>query len=193
MNRELFFTTLAPKLTAADLSNVQDAYWMAKEGHRPQVRRLTGERYVNHVIRVTWIAAVDFGYCDKDTIVTGLLHDTIEDTWVPQGIIVNAFGQRVYRGMLALSKEIPSVNQITGEVISRAKLSTDAYYEKLMNEELFIRVVKVADRIDNLTDLPTWEPARREKYTIETEKYVLPLARKTDLRMAAKIEEKLAA
>jgi (p)ppGpp synthase/HD superfamily hydrolase len=191
MNRETFFKTLADKLKVDELTYVQRMYWLVKDAHRRQSRRLTGERYFEHVRRVSLDLAVTYGYWDAMTIAEGLGHDLIEDTFVLPSIIVDLFGQELYDDILSLSKDLPSFNPITGHMIARAKVKDDSYYQSLAIVRVRPRRVKGCDRIDNLADLAAWEPARREKYIIETRTKVLPIVLDTDIRMAAEIERRL--
>lgn len=191
MDRDTYFKILAEKLKADELAYVQRMYWLVKDAHRRQSRRLTGERYFEHVRRVSLDLAVTYGYWDAMTIAEGLGHDLIEDTFVLPSVIVDLFGQELYDDILSLSKELPSFNPITGQMIVRAKVKDEIYYSSLAIARVRPRRVKGCDRIDNLTDLIAWEPARRDKYIIETETNVLPIIEATDLRMAAEIRRKL--
>lgn len=175
MDRDTFFRGMAEHLPAYDLPGVQMAYWLAKEGHRPQVRRLTGERYFEHVRRVSWMVVVKFRYRFGSIASLALLHDVIEDTFTPAQVIPCLFGSAMYRNAMALSKEFPSYDMMTGEVIGRAKKNDDEYYAGLEIADPLVRIVKGADRCDNLVDLPSWEPARKQKYITETETRILPL------------------
>lgn len=192
MNRKIYFTTIADLIPADGLQYVQNAYYIVKDGHRKQSRRLTGERYFEHVRRVSWAVGVTFGYHDPHKIAMALLHDVIEDTYIPSSIIVNLFGRRMYEDIMFLSKEVPSFNMITGELIGRAKINDDSYYETLMVAPESPRIVKGCDRIDNLEDLPSWEESRRNKYIAETNNRIMPIVNITDVRMAKVIQEKLA-
>jgi (p)ppGpp synthase/HD superfamily hydrolase len=191
MDRSLYFSTLADRLNSDELQYVQRAYWLVKEAHRRQKRRLTGERFFEHLRRVSFLATVDYGYCDGETAALGLLHDVVEDTFVPQTVLVNLFGQQMYGWVLDTSKEIPTFHPVTGKLIARAKLDEAAFYQNLMTAHKKPRVVKGCDRVDNLKDLSQWEPARRDKYIIETNTYHLPLAFQTDVRIANEIEKRL--
>jgi (p)ppGpp synthase/HD superfamily hydrolase len=169
------------------------AYWLVKDAHRKQSRRMTGERYFEHVRRVSYMAGIEYGYNDAHTIALGLLHDVIEDTTVPTAAIVNLFGTKMYQDILILSKDLPVFDPITGFVIGRAKIKDDVYYNGVMNwKNPSVRYIKGCDRIDNLADLGQWEPARRDKYILETNNNVLPIVRSADARMAAEIERRLA-
>jgi (p)ppGpp synthase/HD superfamily hydrolase len=191
MNRKEFFNTMAEYLNADELSYVQRMYWLVKEAHRKQSRRLTGERYFEHVRRVAFDVAMTYGYADAMHVALGLGHDIVEDCYVPTSVIVNLFGQEMYEDIIVLSKELPSFNPITGELVARAKRPDDEYYMTLTHADARPRRIKGCDRIDNVTDLSKWEEARRNKYKLETQNWVLPIVRITDLRMAAEIERKL--
>lgn len=192
MTREEYFTTIADRLKPDELKYVQTAYWLVKDAHRRQHRRLTGERFFEHVRRVSYSAAIEFGHWNPETLTLGLLHDVIEDTFVPSGVIPALFGQQMYKWTLALSKEIPAFNEITGTMIKRAKKTDDEYYPALDQADTIVKIIKGCDRLDNLDDLHKWEEARRDKYVRETNEKVLPIIRKSDMRIVHRIEEKLA-
>ena len=163
MNRKAYFTTIADLIPADGLQYVQNAYYIVKDAHRKQSRRLTGERYFEHVRRVSWTAAVEFGYADPHTIALALLHDVIEDTFTPSSIIVNLFGRRMYEDIMFLSKEVPSFNTITGELIGRAKISDDSYYSTLMSRSCEVGRVSSSEvhRRDQRQDHADCEHHRR--------------------------------
>ena len=64
---------------SADISMIQKAYEVAREAHKDQKRK-SGEPYIIHPLCVAIILA-DLEL-DKETIVAGLLHDAVEDTWM---------------------------------------------------------------------------------------------------------------
>ena len=71
---------------------IYDSYNFAKEAHKGQKRK-SGEPYFNHCISVSNILA-DWGM-DMNIIISGLLHDTIEDTNVTKEEIKNRYGEDV--------------------------------------------------------------------------------------------------
>lgn len=190
MNRNQFFQSIADHVSNEGLAYIQRAYWLVKEAHRKQHRRLTGERYFEHVRRVACIA-IDFGYRDVETITLALIHDVVEDTFVPPSVIASLFGREMYEWALVLSKEHPSYNVVTGRLIARAKLKEAEYYTNLAKADLVPQIVKGCDRIDNLGDFPNWEPARREKYITETTQYILPITDRIDSRISSEIRSRL--
>lgn len=51
------------------------------------------------------------------------------------------------------------------------------------------RVVKLCDRIDNVSDMENFSDERKAKYVKETEEYLIPIARKTNMQLQDKLEE----
>ena len=64
---------------STDITMIQKAYETAREAHKDQKRK-SGEPYIIHPLCVAIILA-DLEL-DKETIVAGLLHDAVEDTWM---------------------------------------------------------------------------------------------------------------
>ena len=64
---------------STDISMIEKAYEVAREAHKDQKRK-SGEPYIIHPLCVAIILA-DLEL-DKETIVAGLLHDSVEDTWM---------------------------------------------------------------------------------------------------------------
>lgn len=187
MNREEFFKLVSVGQPTHDLQKIQTAYWFSKNIHRPQMRD-SGERYFEHPRRVAKLC-YDFGYRHASYIVTALLHDILEDTWTPQHVIVDLFGRSIYLNLITLSKEFRVFNLVSGKEIIGAKLDKDKYYEGIMDSNDCTRVVKLCDRIDNVSDMENFSDERKAKYVKETEEYLLPIARKTNLQIQNKLEE----
>ena len=75
-----------------DLERLQRAYVFTAKVHDGQ-ERLSGEPYLIHPLEVAGIL-LDLNV-DEDTIIAGLLHDTLEDTLTTRGEIERLFGDRV--------------------------------------------------------------------------------------------------
>jgi (p)ppGpp synthase/HD superfamily hydrolase len=188
MNRHDFFEALGPQ-KADDLKAIQTAYWLAKEAHRVSDSRDTGERYFEHPRRVA-ASLVKSGFVRRDAVIMALLHDVIEDTYTPPSVIVDLFGSKVYRGLALLSKKAACLDEITGQVTGFAKKGLGEYFSALTREgDVDTRLVKCADRLDNLLDCSCWTPERKRRYVEETRRFILPLAQKTDATLAEAIEK----
>ncbi len=178
MNRAKFFGLLSG-LPSSALTQIQEAYWLAKNAHRWQKPRDNGDRYFEHPRRVA-ITLIERGVRDKDIITLALLHDVLEDTNTPHTIIANSFPNIIWEWLYILSKYVAVFNPITGQIHDRMKKPSDAYFAAITAAEEPVRLVKLADRRDNLLDMQGWEPERRARYIAETQQYVLPIAEKTD-------------
>ena len=80
------------KRADADAALIQKAYDFAEKAHATQFRA-SGEPFFIHPIEVTWILA-EIGL-DTASIITGLLHDTVEDTEATLESIEKIFGSEV--------------------------------------------------------------------------------------------------
>lgn len=65
-------------LSATELEMIEKAYIFSANVHQGQTR-LSGEPYLTHPMEVAGI--LTYMKMDAAAIVTGLLHDTVEDTW----------------------------------------------------------------------------------------------------------------
>ncbi|MEN6487567.1 MAG: HD domain-containing protein, partial [Smithella sp.] len=79
-------------LTAEELEMIEKAYIYSAKAHQGQVR-LSGEPYLTHPMEVAGIL-VDMKL-DAATIISGLLHDTVEDTLTTIEDIEKEFGKDV--------------------------------------------------------------------------------------------------
>ena len=75
-----------------EIDIVKKAYYYAYDLHKNQIRQ-SGEPYITHPLNVAYILA-DM-HADKDTIIAGLLHDTLEDTSISKEDIAHDFNQNV--------------------------------------------------------------------------------------------------
>lgn len=178
MNRKQFFALLGG-MPAGDMLQIQLAYWLAKNAHRPQAPRDDGQRYFNHPRDVA-VLLIERGVRDKDTLTEALLHDAIEDTNTPPQVIVNLFGHDMWESLFLLSKVIPVFDPVTGQVCGFHKKTAEDYRQGLMDAPHSVRLVKCADRVINLRDMAAWERERQIRYATETESLHIPLAQKTD-------------
>ena len=88
------------------------AIQFSSKAHNKQTRK-SGEPYINHPIEVAKIL-VDIKL-DSASIITGLLHDTIEDTTISLQEIKNSFGDEVANlvdGLTKINKYSLKVNNL---------------------------------------------------------------------------------
>ena len=148
----------------------QDTYLktllFAGQAHRKQKVPSSEMSYVVHIANVTMEVAnalVQGGDKDLDgtfAIQCALLHDTIEDTEVTYEDIVNEFGSRVANGVLALTKN---------EALPKETQMADSL-KRIIQQGKEVRMVKMADRINNLQKPPKhWNRAKMKRYQKEAQ------------------------
>jgi GTP pyrophosphokinase len=154
----------------ADEAMINRAYVFSVQKHGSQ-KRASGDPYFSHPIEVAGILT-DFNL-DDQTIVTALLHDTIEDTLVTYEEIEGAFGPDVARmvdGVTKLSKiEAMSENERAAENLRKFLLA--------MSDDIRVLLVKLADRLHNMRTLHFIKnPDKRRRIARETMDIYAPLA-----------------
>ncbi|WP_313809624.1 bifunctional (p)ppGpp synthetase/guanosine-3',5'-bis(diphosphate) 3'-pyrophosphohydrolase [Sphingobium sp.] len=154
----------------ADEAMINRAYVFSVQKHGSQ-KRASGDPYFSHPIEVAGILT-DFNL-DDQTIVTALLHDTIEDTLVTYEEIEHAFGKDVARmvdGVTKLSKiEAMSENERAAENLRKFLLA--------MSDDIRVLLVKLADRLHNMRTLHFIKnEQKRRRIARETMDIYAPLA-----------------
>ena len=146
------------------------AYVFSMMAHGSQLRA-SGDPYFSHPIEVAGILT-DLKL-DTDTIVTGILHDTIEDTVASFEDIDRLFGDRIARlvdGVTKLSKiEIQTETERAAENFRKFLLA--------MSDDIRVLLVKLADRLHNMRTLHHIKnPDKRKRIARETMDIYAPLA-----------------
>lgn len=155
---------------AADEDALNRAYVFSMMAHGSQ-KRASGDPYFSHPVEVAGILS-DLKL-DSDTIVTGLLHDTVEDTVATIEEIESLFGKPV-------ASLVDGVTKLsTLELASADKRQVENFRKLLLATSRDIRVllVKLADRLHNMQTLhhiPS--AAKRQRIAQETLEIFVPLA-----------------
>ncbi len=154
----------------ADTALIDAAYVLAMQAHGAQTRE-NGDPYFTHSVAVADILA---GYrLDTASIVTGLLHDVIEDTPVTLKEIEQRFGKPIaglVDGVTKLNKlELQSDRTKQAENFRKLVLA--------MSKDIRVLLVKLADRLHNMRTLHFVQSAeRRQRIARETMEIYAPLA-----------------
>ncbi len=159
----------------ADEALLNRAYVFTVQKHGSQ-KRASGDPYFSHPVEVAGLMT-DLKL-DQQTIMTALLHDTVEDTLATIEDIRELFGPEVARlvdGVTKLSKieQMPE-NERAAENLRKFLLA--------MSEDLRVLLVKLADRLHNMRTLHfIKEPAKRHRIARETMDIYAPLAERVGM------------
>jgi len=124
------------------LDPVLKAISFAARRHHGQMRKDGETPYVAHPFRVMTTVLREFGVADPDTLAAAVLHDTLEDTRTDHDDISAEFGPTVADHVALLTKD----KRFPEEERERR------YFEGLAAAPLAVRLVKIADTVDNLRD-----------------------------------------
>ena len=159
----------------ADEALLNRAYVYSVQKHGTQ-KRASGDPYFSHPIEVAGLMT-DLKL-DQQTIVTALLHDTVEDTLATIEEIERLFGKDIARlvdGVTKLSKiEVMTENERAAENLRKFLLA--------MSEDLRVLLVKLADRLHNMRTLHfIRSEEKRQRIARETMDIYAPLAERVGM------------
>ena len=153
--------------TSADL--IRRAYDYGRRMHEGQVRR-SGEPYFTHPVAVAAILTEQ--RLDDATIVTALLHDTIEDTKSTYAEVARLFGDDI-------AELVDGVTKLTNLQLSSTANQQAENFRKLfmaMSRDLRVILVKLADRLHNMRTIRFQSPEKQVQKARETMEIYAPLA-----------------
>ena len=152
-----------------DLAPIYKAWEFAVKHHQGQLRA-SGEPYSMHPLAVAKILAAM--RMDVVSVVTGLLHDTVEDTGVTVADIQKEFGEEVARCVDGVTK-LGKLNFSSAE-----DRQAETYRKMLlaMVNDIRVIIVKLADRLHNMRTLSSLSPERQERIARETIEIYGPIA-----------------
>jgi GTP pyrophosphokinase len=152
-----------------DLERLQRAYVFTAKVHDGQ-ERLSGEPYLIHPLEVAGILTEL--RVDEDTIIAGLLHDTLEDTLTTREEIERLFGDRVaflVEGLTKIARiEFKSARERQAENFRKMLIA--------MSEDIRILMIKLSDRLHNMRTLQHMKEDSRRRIAQETMDIYVPLA-----------------
>jgi len=159
-------TSYSPK---ADIDLINRAYVFAAHAHAGQVRA-SGEPFITHPLAVADILA-SLGM-DESTVITGLLHDTVEDTGVTLKDIEHHFGTDIARLVDGMTK----IGQI--HFHSKEHKQAENFRKMILAtaQDIRVLIVKLADRLHNMRTLGFMREDKRRMIGEETLQIYAPLA-----------------
>jgi guanosine-3',5'-bis(diphosphate) 3'-pyrophosphohydrolase len=148
---------------------LRSAYDYGQKMHEGQLRH-SGEPYFTHPVAVAAILTEQ--HLDDATIVTALLHDTIEDTKASYSDVAGRFGADV-------AELVDGVTKLTNLQLTSTETKQAENFRKLfmaMSKDLRVILVKLADRLHNMRTIKSLAPAKQAQKARETMEIFAPLA-----------------
>jgi GTP pyrophosphokinase/guanosine-3',5'-bis(diphosphate) 3'-pyrophosphohydrolase len=148
---------------------IRRAYAYGEQMHEGQYRR-SGEPYFTHPVAVAHILAEM--RLDDATIVTALLHDTIEDTGSTFAEVVEKFGREI-------AELVDGVTKLTNLQLNSTETKQAENFRKLfiaISRDMRVILVKLADRLHNMRTIRAMKPEKQAQKSRETMDIYAPLA-----------------
>ncbi len=163
-----------------DLREVIRAYHYARDAHQGQMRK-SGEAYITHPVSVAATLA-ELGF-DTDTLVAALLHDVVEDTPATRDEIERFFG-----GDVALLVDgVTKLDRVTVDSKQHQQAGTYRKMILAMSKDIRVLVIKLADRLHNMSTLEHMPRDKQKRIAQETLDIYAPLAHRLGMQ-AFKLE-----
>ncbi len=163
-----------------DRDEIRDRLWQAyyfSDHYHADQKRKSGKPYFEHCLAVANILAS--WNMDSNTVMGGLLHDTVEDTEATLVEIEEKFGDDVAHLVDGVTK--------LGDIkfTSRKARQTGNIMKMLLSvaKDLRVIIIKFADRLHNMETIRYLSPVKQRRIAIETREVYAPLAHR--LGMAA--------
>jgi len=177
-----------PHYTEDNILELEHAIDIATKAHKTQKRK-SGEPYITHPLSVAKIL-IEWEM-DIDSVIAGVLHDTVEDTDLTLEDIESLFGAdvallvdgvtkvgRVRSGMQSLENYLPQ----TTDNLSKLMIA--------VGKDVRVIIIKLADRLHNMRTLEHMPRDKQKKIARETMEVFAPLADRLNMgRVRVQLEE----
>ncbi len=153
----------------ADVAMLQKAYVFSAQAHQGQTR-LSGEPYLIHPLEVAY--TLTKMNLDVPSIISGLLHDTVEDSYVSKEEIEGYFGNEI-------AELVDGVTKISKIDLKTSEDSRVDNFRKMilaMSKDIRVILIKLADRYHNMLTLNFLSSDKQVKIARETLEIYAPLA-----------------
>ena len=160
----------------ADVDMVRRAYDYASAAHAGQLR-LSGDPYIMHPATVAYTLA-EMGF-DEHSVAAGLLHDTVEDTDSSIDEPDELFGEQVADIVDGVTK----INMLTFDTKEEAQAENIRKMILSMAHDMRVPVVKLADRLHNMSTLDFQKLHKQQRIAKETMDIYAPLANRLGLHL----------
>lgn len=160
----------------ADGELIQKAYDFAAKAHGAQ-KRASGEPYITHPLEVA--ESLTQFKLDTASIITAILHDTVEDTAATLEDIEEHFGEEI-RGLV---DGVTKLTKLEGKSENSKQAENFRKLLLAMSEDIRVLLVKLADRQHNMQTLKYIKsPEKRQRIARETVDIYASLAERIGMR-----------
>ncbi len=151
--------------------------------HEKQIRK-SGEPYITHPITVAAILATL--KVDVDTLIAGVLHDTIEDTDATYQQLTKEFNADV----AYLVEGVTKLDKVKFRNIKEAQAETFVKMLFAMAEDIRVIIIKLSDRLHNMRTISAMSVSGQRRISQETVDVYAPIAERLGLKTIQKEMER---
>ncbi len=174
VDKQTLYNTLVENIKSympdADFDFLYKAYVTADKLHNGQKRR-SGEEYIIHPLNVAIILSKL--HMDLETIIAGLLHDTIEDTGYKLEDLEKDFSVDIGKLVSGVTK-LTELSLVNDKVEQQAENLRHMFLA--MSKDIRVIIVKLADRLHNLRTLEYQTREKQKEKSLETLEIYSPIA-----------------
>lgn len=153
----------------ADVDLLERAYVLSAKVHRGTVR-LSGEPYLIHPLEVAYMLTKM--NLDVPSVVSGLLHDTVEDSYLTIEEIKEYFGPEI----AGLVDGVTKISRIEEQSSEESRAETLRKMILAMSKDIRVILIKLADRYHNMETLQFLSPEKQIEIARETLDIYAPIA-----------------
>ena len=170
-------------LNTEEKAQLRKAVHFAAYCHEKQIRK-SGEPYITHPITVAAILATL--RVDVDTLIAGVLHDTIEDTDATYQQLTDEFNQDV----AYLVEGVTKLDKVKFRNIKEAQAETFVKMLFAMAEDIRVIIIKLSDRLHNMRTISAMSVSGQRRISQETVDVYAPIAERLGLKAIQKEMER---
>ena len=156
-------------LTDEEITKLKEAYKYASIVHKNQ-KRLSGDDYIKHPLNVVHILSKL--NADSDTLIAGMLHDTISVGGIKASDIESRFGIDV----ASLVKGVTKINRLHYNGSNETTISNHRKILVGLTEDVRVIFIKLADRLHNMRTMYMLSDEKKKLNASETLEILTPIA-----------------
>ncbi len=162
-------------LKPEEKAKLREAVHFGAFAHEKQIRK-SGEPYITHPITVATILAEL--RVDIDTLIAGVLHDTIEDTGFEYADIAKHFNVDVANLVEAVTK----LDKLKFRNLKEAQAETFVKMLFAMADDIRVIIIKLSDRLHNMRTIKAMSASGQRRISRETLDVYAPIAERIGLK-----------